>query len=104
MSALTNLLMLASLATLRTRWTSHWLVGGRWLPLVLGGAGILNLAYWPIWVADETMVAALLLAGYWVWAASFLGVALGLWMPARERESVMSTLHSVMLPLHSVPV
>lgn len=28
-------------------------------------------------------------AGYWMWAASFLGVALGLWMPAREPTLVV---------------
>ena len=83
-SALTNLLMLFSLATLRSKWTRRRLVGGRWLPLVVGGAGILNLVYWPIWVAEERVVAQLLV-GYWVWAASFLGVAMGLWMLARER-------------------
>lgn len=87
-SALTNLLMLFSLATLRTKWTRRRLVGGRWLPLVVGGAGILNLVYWPMWVAGERAVAQLLV-GYWVWAASFLGVALGLWMLARERASTV---------------
>lgn len=83
-SALTNLLMVASLATLRTKWTRRRLVGGRWLPLVLGGAGMLNLVYWPIWVAGEDRVAGLLV-GYWVWAVSFLGAAVGLSMLARER-------------------
>ncbi len=83
-SALTNLLMLASLATLRTKWSMGRLVGGQWLPLVLGGAGLFNLVYWPMWVAEETVVASLLV-GYWVWAASFLGVAVGLWMLAKER-------------------
>lgn len=84
-SALTNLLMVASLATLRSRWTRRRLVGGRWLPLVLAGAGILNLVYWPIWVAGDDSVAGLLV-GYWVWATSFLGSAVGLWMLARERK------------------
>jgi len=83
-SALTNLLMLASLTTLRTKWTRRRLVGGRWLPLVLAGAGMLNLVYWPIWVAGDDRVVGLLV-GYGVWAASFLGVAVGLWMQARER-------------------
>ena len=85
-SALTNLLMLASLATLRTRWTRRRLVGGRGPPLVLGGAGVLNLVYWPIWVAGDDRLVGLLV-GYWLWAATFLGAALGLWMLARERES-----------------
>jgi hypothetical protein len=85
-SALTNLLMLASLATLRAKWTRRRLVGGRWLPLAIGAAGLLNLLYWPIWTATESMVAGLL-AGYWVWAASFLGAGLGLWMQAKERAS-----------------
>ena len=84
-SALTNLLMLASLATLRARWTQSRLVGGRWLPLVLGGAGVLNLVYWPIWVADSSSVTGLP-AGYWLWAASFPGVALGLWMLSSRRQ------------------
>lgn len=84
-SALTNLLMLFSLATLRTRWTRRRLVGGRWLPLVLGAAGVLNLLYWPIWVADENAVADLLV-GYWVWAVSFVVTALGLWMLALGRQ------------------
>jgi len=84
-SALTNLLMLASLATLRAKWTQRRLVGGRWLPLVVGGAGVLNLVYWPIWVADSNSVEGLL-AGYWLWAASFLGVALGLWMLSSKRQ------------------
>lgn len=84
-SALTNLLVLASLATLRTKWTRRRLVGGRWLPLVLGAAGILNLVYWPIWVAGNDSVAQLLV-GYWVWAVSFVGVAVGLWMLAREQD------------------
>lgn len=86
-SALTNLLMLASLATLRAKWTRRRLVGGRWLPLAIGAAGLLNLVYWPIWTATESVVAGLLV-GYWVWAASFLGAALGLWMLAKERASV----------------
>ena len=86
-SALTNLLMLASLATLRAKWTRRRLVGGRWLPLAIGAAGLLNLVYWPIWTATESVVASLLV-GYWVWAASFLGAALGLWMLAKERASV----------------
>ena len=85
-SALTNLLMFASLATLRAKWTRRRLVGGRWLPLAIGAAGILNLVYWPIWTATESVIASLLV-GYWVWAASFLGAALGLWMLARERAS-----------------
>ena len=85
-SALTNLLMLASLATLRAKWTRRRLVGGRWLPLAIGAAGLLNLVYWPIWTATESVVASLLV-GYWVWAASFLGTALGLWMLAMERAS-----------------
>ena len=85
-SALTNLLMLASLATLRAKWTRRRLVGGRWLPLALGGAGLLNLVYWPIWTATGSSVAGLLV-GYWVWAASFLGAGLGLWMQARERAA-----------------
>ncbi len=84
-SALTNLLMLFSLTTLRTRWTRRRLVGGRWLPLVLGAAGALNLVYWPIWLADEIVVSGLLV-GYWVWALSFLGAAVGLWMLAKERQ------------------
>ena len=84
-SALTNLLMLFSLATLRTRWTRRRLVGGRWLPLVLGAAGVLNLVYWPIWVADENAVAGLLV-GYWVWAVSFVIAAVGLWMLALGRQ------------------
>lgn len=87
-SALTNLLMLASLATLRAKWTRRRLVGGRWLPLAMGAAGLLNLVYWPIWTATESVVASLLV-GYWVWAASFLGAALGLWMLARERASAL---------------
>ena len=85
-SALTNLLMLASLATLRAKWTRRRLVGGRWLPLAIGAAGLLNLVYWPIWTATESVVASLKV-GYWVWAASFLGAALGLWVLARERAS-----------------
>ncbi|MXX55158.1 MAG: hypothetical protein F4106_00005 [Gemmatimonadetes bacterium] len=84
-SAATNLLVLASLATLRAKWTQSRLVGGRWLPLVVGGAGVLNLVYWPIWVADSNSVEGLL-AGYWLWAASFLGVALGLWMLSSKRQ------------------
>ncbi len=84
-SALTNLLMLFSLATLRTRWTRRRLVGGRWLPLVVGAAGVLNLLYWPIWVADENAVAGLLV-GYWVWAVSFVVTAVGLWMLALGRQ------------------
>ena len=86
-SALTNLLMLFSLATLRAKWTRRRLVGGRWLPLVLGAAGALNLVYWPIWVAGENSVAGLLV-GYWVWAVSFVVAAVGLWMLAlgRSRE------------------
>ena len=84
-SALTNLLMLFSLATLRAKWTRRGLVGGRWLPLVLGAAGALNLLYWPIWVAGENAVAGLLV-GYWVWAVSFVVTAVGLWMLASGRQ------------------
>ena len=51
-----------------------------------GAAGLLNLVYWPIWTATEGVVASLLV-GYWMWAASFLGAALGLWMLAMERAS-----------------
>ena len=84
-SALTNLLMLFSLATLRAKWTRRRLVGGRWLPLVLGAAAVLNLVYWPIWVADENAVAGLLV-GYWVWAVSFVIAAVGMWMLALGRQ------------------
>ena len=84
-SALTNLLMLFSLTTLRAKWTRRRFVGGRWLPLVLGAAGVLNLVYWPIWVAGENSVAGLLV-GYWVWAVSFVVAAVGLWMLALGRS------------------
>ncbi|MCY3545266.1 MAG: hypothetical protein OXH49_00150 [Gemmatimonadetes bacterium] len=83
-SALTNLLMLASLLILRTSRRKR----GRWLRWLVGGAGILNLAYWPIWVVSEGGTVPELLPGYWVWVASFLCVAAGIWMLVKERTSI----------------
>ena len=77
LSALTNLFMLASLlapALLRDR--EH----GRRLRWLVGGAGVLNLVYWPIWMVGEGDPISYLLIGYWSWVASFLCVAAGLWM------------------------
>lgn len=83
-SALTNLLMLGSLLIFRTSRRNR----GRWLRWLVGGAGLLNLAYWPIWVVAEGGSVPDLLPGYWVWVASFLCVAAGIWMLVKERTSV----------------
>ena len=84
LSAVTNLIMLGSLLILRTSWRGR----GRWLPWLVGGAGVLNLAYWPIWLATEGDNVSSLLPGYWVWAASFLCVAAGMWMLVKELASI----------------
>ncbi|MCY3678977.1 MAG: hypothetical protein OXH66_15540 [Gemmatimonadetes bacterium] len=84
LSALTNLLMLGSLLILRTSRRQR----GRWLRWLVGGAGLLNLAYWPIWVVTEGDPVSDLLPGYWVWGASFLCVAAGIWMLVKERTSI----------------
>ena len=84
LSAATNLLMLASLLILRTSRRGR----GRWLRWLVGGAGILNLAYWPIWVVTEGGTVSDLLPGYWIWVASFLCVAAGIWISVKERTSI----------------
>lgn len=76
LSALTNFLMLASLLALRTSRPGH----GRRLRWLVGGAGVLNLVYWPIWMVGESDPISYLLIGYWSWVASFFCVAAGLWM------------------------
>ncbi len=76
LSALTNLLMLASLLALRTSRPGH----GRRLRWLVGGAGVLNLVYWPTWMVGEGDPVSYLLIGYWSWVASFFCVAAGLWM------------------------
>lgn len=83
-SALTNLIMLGSLLILRTSRRKR----GRWLRWLVGGAGLLNLAYWPIWVVVDGDPLSDLLPGYWLWVASFLCVAAGIWMLVKERTSV----------------
>ncbi len=85
LSALTNLLMLASLLALRTSRSGQ----GRRLRWLVGGAGVLNLVYWPIWMVGEGDPVSYLLIGYWSWVASFFCVAVGLWMV------VNSSLHHV---------
>lgn len=84
LSAATNLLMLGSLLILRTSRRER----GRWLRWLVGGAGILNLVYWPIRLVTDGATASDLLPGYWVWVASFLCVAAGIWMSVRERTSI----------------
>ncbi|MDE2980282.1 MAG: hypothetical protein OXU74_03715 [Gemmatimonadota bacterium] len=83
-SALTNLIMLGSLLILRTSRRKR----GRWLRWLVGGAGLMNLVYWPIWVVTEGDPVSDLLPGYWIWAASFLCVAAGIWMLVKERTSI----------------
>ncbi len=83
LSALTNVLILASLLALRS---SRRRRGGR-LRWLVGGAGILNLTYWPIWMVTEGDPISYLLVGYWTWVASFFCVATGLWMLAGERTA-----------------
>ncbi|MCY3679456.1 MAG: hypothetical protein F4Z31_00035 [Gemmatimonadetes bacterium] len=85
LSALTNLFMLASLLILPTSRREH----GRRLRWLVGGAGVLNLVYWPIWMVGEGDPVSYLLIGYWSWVASFFCVAAGLWM------IVNSSLHHV---------
>ena len=81
LSALTNLLILASLLALRTSRPGY----GRWLRWPVGAAGVLNLVYWPIWMVGEGDPISYLLVGYWSWVASFFCVAGGLWTVARKQ-------------------
>lgn len=83
LSAATNLLMLGSLLTLRTarRGLSRLL---RWL---LCGAGVLNLLYWPNSAMTDGAAVTDFRPGYWIWTASFLCVAAGLWLRNREWAS-----------------
>lgn len=83
LSAVTNLLVLGSLLILRTSWRGR----GRRLSWLLGGAGALNLVYWPIFLVTHGDPVSFLQPGYWVWAASFLCVAAGLWLRNREWAS-----------------
>lgn len=83
LSAATNLLMLGSLLILRTSRRGR----GRWLRWFVGGTSVLNLAYWPILTLTAGDPVSRLLPGYWVWAASFLCVAAGLWLRNREWAS-----------------
>ncbi len=87
LSAVTNLVMLGSLLILRTSWRGR----GRWLRWLVGGTGVLNLAYWPISTLTSGDPVSRLLPGYWVWAASFLCVAAGLWLRNREWASTTVT-------------
>lgn len=84
LSAATNLLMLGSLLVLRTARRGP----GRWLRWLMGGAGVLNILYWPIWAVAEGGPVSDLRSGYWIWAASFLCVAAGIWMTVKERTSI----------------
>lgn len=84
LSALTNLLMLGSLLVLRTSRRGL----GRWLRWLVGGAGVLNLLYWPITALAEGGAVSDFRPGYWIWAASFLCVAAGIWMTVKERTSI----------------
>ena len=88
LSAVTNLIMLGSLLILRTSRRGR----GRRLRWLVGGAGVLNLAYWPIWLVSEGDPVSSLLPGYWVWAASFLCVAAGMWMLVKELASIRVAL------------
>jgi len=84
LSAATNLLMLGSLLVLRTARRGP----GRWLRWLMGGAGVLNILYWPITAVAEGGPVSDLRSGYWLWAASFLCVAAGIWMLVKERTSI----------------
>ena len=81
LSALTNVLILASLVCLRSSRRNR----GRWLRWLVGGAGVLNLMYWPIWMVTEGDPVSYLLVGYWTWVASFFCVSGGLWILAGDR-------------------
>lgn len=83
LSALTNVLVLASLLVLRSSRRKRGVLL-RWL---VGGAGILNLTYWPIRMVTEGDPISYLLVGYWTWVASFFFVATGLWMLSGERTA-----------------
>lgn len=84
LSAVTNLLVLGSLLILRTSRRRR----GRWLRWLLGGAAVLNLAYWPIFVVTEGDPISSLRPGYWAWASSFLCVGTGMWMLVKERTTI----------------
>jgi len=84
LSAATNLLMLGSLLVLRTARRGP----GRWLRWLMGGAGVLNILSWPITAVAEGGPVSDLRSGYWLWAASFLCVAAGIWMLVKERTSI----------------
>lgn len=84
LSAATNLLMLGSLLVLRTSRRGP----GRWLWWFVGGAGVLNLLYWPISMVAEGAPVSDLRSGYWIWVASFLCVAAGIRMLVKERTSI----------------
>lgn len=85
LSAVTNLLVLGSLLVLRTSRRER----GRWLRWLLGGAGVLNLVYWPIFLVTVGDPVSRLQPGYWAWVASFLCVAAGFWLGNREWASTM---------------
>ena len=93
-SALTNLLMLASLVTLAIRRRPT----RRWLPALLAVAGGINLVYWPIWTVTGGIPLANLLPGYWAWVTSFFCVSGGMWMLARERTAALWRRGSKLLP------
>ncbi len=87
LSAVTNLLVLVSLLVLRTSSRGR----GRWLGWLLGGAGALNLVYWPIFLVTHGDPVSFLQPGYWAWVASFLCVAAGFWLRNREWASIRVT-------------
>ena len=83
LSAVTNLLVLGSLLVLRTSWRRR----GRWLSWLVGGAGALNLVYWPIFLVTHGDPVSGLQPGYWAWVASFGCMAAGFWLRNREWAS-----------------
>ena len=87
LSAVTNLLVLVTLLTLRIPRRRHV----RWIWWPVAAAGVLNLVYWPIWTVTGGDSLANLLPGYWAWVASFLCVAAGFWLRNREWASISVT-------------
>ena len=84
LSALTNFLMLATLLELRAARPRRT----RWLAGLVSGAAVLNLKWLVGWAEPVALPPLGLGIGYWAWTASFVCVAAGLWMRARELKPV----------------
>ena len=81
LSAYTNGLMLVAGLWMGRKRLRHL----RWAAPMMAAVAVLNLVYWPLWVAIQGGMT--LQAGYFAWAGSFTCAATALWLRARDWAS-----------------